>query len=321
MLYPLKFSPILKEKIWGGRKLGEIYNRKDAENIGESWVLSAFTGSESVVANGALKGQPLSSLIDTYKDALVGKDIYQKFGNNFPLLFKLIDADDKLSIQVHPNDATAWERHKSFGKTEMWYIIEAEDGSELTLGFNKNTTPEEYADALAKGTLETLLHTVKVQAGDAFFINTGLVHAIGKGILLAEIQQSSDITYRIYDYQRKDANGHERQLHNQQALDVINYRQSEHTKIIYQKIKNEFVPLVNCKYFKTSFMEFSNRQFLDYSETDNFAVLLCVGGQFELKTVNATLTVAKGEAVMLPADTQIVQLLPEQSSKILETII
>ncbi|MDR2825079.1 MAG: class I mannose-6-phosphate isomerase [Prevotellaceae bacterium] len=321
MLYPLKFSPILKEKIWGGNKLGEIYRCKDAQYIGESWVLSGYAGDESVVTNGELAGQTLIQLIDTYKDTLLGKAVYEKFGKNFPLLFKLIDANDKLSIQVHPNDATAFQRHKSFGKTEMWYIIDAEQNSELIIGFNKDVTPTEYATALANGTLETLLQRVKVHAGDVFFIPAGLIHAIGKGILLAEIQQSSDITYRIYDYQRKDANGNERELHKEQAIDVINYKKTENAKVLYQNKINEFETLVNCKYFTTSVMEFSNKQFLDYGEIENFVVLLCVEGKFELKTANCEITVECGETVFLPANTEVVQLIPAQISRILEVVI
>lgn len=320
-LYPLKFLPVFKEKIWGGKKLGEIYNLKNVKNIGESWILSGYAGDESIVSNGDLSGKTLTQLIDTYQDKLLGKSVYEKFGNNFPLLFKLIDANDKLSIQVHPDDLTAWERHRDFGKTEMWYIIDAKENSELVLGFSQNTTPEEYSAALANGTLETLLQRVKVCAGDVFFIPTGLIHAIGKGILLAEIQQSSDITYRVYDYNRKDANGQERELHKEQAINVINYKKTENAKIQYQKIKNEFVPLINCNYFNTSFMEFSNSQFLDYDEIENFAVLLCVEGQFELKTSDFSTPVKKGETILLPATTKVIKLVAEQVSRVLEVII
>jgi len=320
-LYPLKFVPIFKEKIWGGEKLGDIYNLKNAKNIGESWVLSGYSNDESVVANGELKGKNIVQLIDLYKDKLLGKSIYKKFGQNFPLLFKLIDASDKLSIQVHPDDKTAWERHRSFGKTEMWYIVDAEEDSEIITGFSRNTTSEEYSAALADGTLETLLQRVKVAAGDVIFIPVGMIHAIGKGILLAEIQQSSNITYRVYDYCRKDENGHERELHKEQAIDVINYKKTENPKIFYQKVKNEFVPLVDCNYFNTSLMEFSNIQYLDYDEIENFAVLLCVEGQFELQTPDFSTFVTKGEAVLLPADTKVVKLIPSQVSRVLEVLV
>jgi len=320
-LYPLKFLPIFKEKIWGGKKLGKIYNLKNAENIGESWVLSGYAGDESVVLNGKLQGQTLRQLIDTYRYELLGKSIYEKFGQNFPLLFKLIDANDNLSIQVHPDDKTAWARHRSFGKTEMWYIIDAEEDSELILGFADDITPEKYSSALADGTLENVLQRVKVSAGDVFFIPAGLVHAIGKGILLAEIQQSSDITYRVYDYNRKDAAGRERELHKEQAIDVINYKKSQNNKIEYQNKRNEFVSLINCDYFSTSFMEFSNKQFLDYTEIENFAVLLCTEGKFELQTSESQIFVEKGEAILLPATTKVIKLIPSQVSKILEVLV
>ncbi|MCL2596857.1 MAG: class I mannose-6-phosphate isomerase [Paludibacter sp.] len=320
-LYPLKFYPILKEKIWGGKKLDEIYNLKNITKLGECWALSGLQDNESVVCNGELAGETLSQLIDTYRDNLLGKSIYEKFGGNFPLLFKLIDADDKLSIQVHPNDTISWERHKTFGKTEMWYIIDAEEDSELILGFAKDTTPSEFSSSLKNGTLELLLKKIKVRIGDVIFIPAGLVHAIGKGILLAEIQQSSDITYRVYDYNRKDDSGVERELHIEQAIDVINYKETENPIVNYQNKRNEFVSLVNCNYFNVSFMEFSNIQFIDYEEIENFAVLLCVQGSFELKTSDFSTMLKTGEAVLLPATTKVVQLIPSQVSRILETFI
>lgn len=320
-LYPVKFLPILKDKIWGGEKLGEIYNIKNAENIGESWVLSGYAANESVISNGDLCGQTLTQLIDIYHDKLLGKSVYEKYGQKFPLLFKLIDAGDKLSIQVHPDDKIAWERHCSFGKTEMWYIIDAEKDSELILGFANDTTPEEYSAALANGTLESLLHRVKVHSGDVVFIPAGLVHAIGKGILLAEIQQSSDITYRVYDYNRKDTAGCERELHIEQAIDIIDYKKTQNPLIKYQNRRNEFISLINCNYFNVSFMEFSNNQFLDYDEIENFVVLLCVQGSFELKTTDSSTWLKTGEAVLLPATTKVVLLIPAQVSRVLETFI
>lgn len=320
-LYPLKFSPILKEKIWGGKKLSDIYNLTGGEKLGESWVLSGLRGDDSVIVNGGLAGQTLTQIIDTYRDELLGKSIYEKYGTNFPLLFKLIDASDKLSIQVHPNDATAWERHRSFGKTEMWYIIDAEEDSELILGFANDCSAEEYSAALTNQTLESLLKRVKVHSGDVIFIPSGLVHAIGKGVLLAEIQQSSDITYRVFDYNRKDTAGRERELHIEQAIDVIDYKKAENHLINYQNKRNEFISLINCNYFNVSFMEFSNIQYLDYEEIENCTVLLCVEGSFELKTQDFTTSLKTGEAVLLPACTKVVQLIPSQISRVLETIV
>jgi len=193
-LYPLKFLPLLKEKIWGGTALGTLYDTPKA-GIGEAWLLSGYVGEESQVANGTLAGKTLREVADIFQEKLLGKTLWQRFGNNFPLLFKLIDAADFLSIQVHPDDATAAAQHGSWGKTEMWYVMAAEKESELIIGFKKNTTPEEYFAALAEDKVQDLLQKVKVQAGDAFFIPAGLVHAIGKGVMLAEIQQSSDLTY------------------------------------------------------------------------------------------------------------------------------
>ena len=244
-LYPLKFTPILKEKIWGGNALNNIFSKSSSGNkLGESWELSGYRGDESVVSNGILAGKTLTELIEIYKGELVGSENYKKYSLSFPLLFKLIDANENLSIQVHPGDEIADKRHNSFGKTEMWYVIDAEPGAELIIGFLKDCSRSEYLDALAVGEVESLLQKVAVSKGDVFYIPAGLVHAIGKGVVVAEIQQSSDITYRIYDYKRTDEKGNERELHTEQALDVINFFAAKEPKMIYQANLNEITPLV-----------------------------------------------------------------------------
>ena len=233
MLYPLKFSPILKDKIWGGTKLKSLFNKPaETDKLGESWELSGYEGDESVVTNGFLKGNNLTELIEIYMGELIGDTIFDEYGMSFPLLFKLIDANENLSIQVHPGDEVAAERHNSYGKTEMWYVVDADPGSELIIGFSEDCSRETYLDAMASDRVEDLLQKVPVKKGDVFFIPAGRVHAIGEGVVVAEIQQSSDITYRIYDYKRKDDNGNERELHTEQALDVINFEASKHPKLL-----------------------------------------------------------------------------------------
>ena len=224
MLYPLKFRPIFKEKIWGGSKLrNQLFKNTSSDKTGESWEISGVEGNISVVDNGFLQGKSLNDIISEYKESLLGKKIYNKFGTEFPLLIKFIDADDDLSIQVHPDDNTAKKRHKSFGKTEMWYVIDADKNAELITGVCKNTNKGEYSELLLNKQLKTILNFEKVKKGDVFFIPAGRIHAICKGILLAEIQQTSDITYRIYDWDRKDDTGNERELHTESAIDVIDF--------------------------------------------------------------------------------------------------
>jgi len=233
MLYPLKFQPILKDKIWGGKKLKNLFNKAaETDKLGESWELSGYENDESVVTNGFLAGNNLAELIEIYMDELVGDKVYNQYGLSFPLLFKLIDANENLSIQVHPGDEVAAERHNSYGKTEMWYVVDADPDGKLIIGFTKDCTREEYLDALDNDKVEDLLQHVPVKKGDVFFIPAGLVHAIGKGVVVAEIQQSSDITYRIYDFKRVDEQGNERELHTEQALDVIDFTASLHPKQI-----------------------------------------------------------------------------------------
>ena len=223
-LYPLKFNPILKDKIWGGEKLKNILNKQtEASNIGESWEVSDVEGDTSIVTNGPLKGQSLKELLSNFKSDLLGEKNYAQFGTKFPLLIKFIDAKEDLSIQLHPNDTLAAERHNSFGKTEMWYVMQADQDSNLIVGFNQDMNAEKYLHHLDNKSLTEILNFDKVQAGDTYFIEVGRVHAIGAGVMLAEIQQTSDITYRVYDWDRVDDKGNERELHNDLAIDAIDF--------------------------------------------------------------------------------------------------
>lgn len=319
MLYPLKFEPILKDKIWGGTKLKNIFNKPaTSDKLGESWELSGYENDESVVSNGFLAGNNLAELIEIYMGELIGDKVYDQYGLTFPLLFKLIDANDYLSIQVHPGDEVAAERHNSFGKTEMWYVVDADENAELIIGFSKDCSRDEYLDALDDNKVEELLQHVPVKKGDVFFIPAGLVHAIGKGVVVAEIQQSSDITYRIYDYKRVDDNGNERELHTDQALDVINFDASENPKTAYQVIPNDITPLVSCDYFTTNLIQFDTALIRNYGQLDSFIAYMCLEGSFFVEANNEKTVINKGDTVLIPACIDEVGLTPHDKVTLLE---
>jgi len=322
MLYPLKFSPILKDKIWGGTKLKSLFG-KDAQTdkLGESWELSGYEGDESVVTNGILAGNNLTELIEVYMGELVGDKIFDEYGLSFPLLFKLIDANENLSIQVHPGDEVAAERHNSYGKTEMWYVIDADKDAELIIGFTKDCTREEYLSALATDKVEDLLQKVPVTKGDVLYIPAGLVHAIGKGIVVAEIQESSDITYRIYDYKRTDDKGKERELHTDQALDVIDFSASKNPKISYKPEINEIVKLVQCDYFTTNVVNIDKAVTRNYSSIDSFVAYMCLEGNFIIEYDNEKTIVNKGDTILIPACIDEVTLIPDNKVTLLEIYI
>jgi mannose-6-phosphate isomerase len=322
-LYPLKFKPILKDRIWGGDQLKTVFGKQGKCSVcGESWELSAVPQDISVVENGFLKNNSLVELIEVYMGDLVGDKVYEKFGFDFPLLIKLIDANDDLSIQVHPNDELALQRHQSFGKTEMWYVLDAKQGAGLISGFNKQTTKEEYVNNLNNKTLKELLHRIPVTKGDVFFIPSGRVHAIGAGILLAEIQQTSDITYRIYDWDRVDANGKSRELHTDLALDAIDYKYYSDVKTAYKDKENEVVNLAKCQYFTTNRIKLTKVIERDYIDIDSFVIYICCNGAFDLVyNGNDKLEVSKGQTVLLPAVFKNVKLVPKASAEVLEVYI
>lgn len=319
LLYPLKFNPILKDKIWGGDKLANFFGKIDnTGKLGESWELSGYEGDESVVANGFLAGNNLTELIEIYMGDLVGDKVYENFGLTFPLLFKLIDANENLSIQVHPGDEIAYERHKSFGKTEMWYVLDAEPDAELIIGFSRNCEAEEYLASLENNKVESLLQHVPVNKGDVFFIPAGLVHAIGKGVMVAEIQQSSDVTYRIYDYKRVDDQGNERELHTDDALDVINFSASPNPQIIYTENYNDINNLVSCEYFTTNLLKIDGAITRNFGAIDSFVVYMCLEGSLLIESEGGKVIVNKGETVLIPAAIDEVGFTPDQSATLLE---
>ena len=301
--YPLKFDPILKEKIWGGEKLKTILNKEFIEdNSGESWEVSDVKGDETKVSEGDLKGKTLKELIKTYKGDFVGNCVYDIFGDDFPLLIKFIDAKTPLSIQVHPSDSLAKERHNSFGKNEMWYVMQAEKDAELIVGFNQKVEKESYIDHLKNSTLTEILNIEKVTEGDTYYIPTGRVHAIGAGVLLAEIQQTSDITYRIYDYDRVDKKtGEKRELHTALAVDAIDFEFYDNYKTTYNNQTNISNELVHSSYFKTNIINISGEIEKDYTNLDSFVIYMCVDGYLEIEYKNKIFTLDKGETILLPA--------------------
>lgn len=300
--YPIKFYPILKEKIWGGTKLmTQLHKKSTSKNVGESWELSDVDHNISVVSNGKLKGKTLRELLETYKEELVGINNYNRFGNNFPLLIKFIDAKQNLSVQVHPNDALAKKHHNSFGKTEMWYIMQADQGSELIIGFNKAITPGQYLNYVAEKKIPSILNYERVKAGDAFFIEPGTVHTIGAGIVLAEIQQTSDITYRIYDWDRVDDKGNLRELHTDLAIEAINFNDKIKAKYQYSTFINSLNTIVKCEYFTTNFIHVVGEKELDYAESDSFVIFMCVQGKAIISIDEHSEKLNLGETILIPA--------------------
>ena len=299
-LYPLTFNPILKERIWGGSKLKTYLNKPISSDItGESWELSTVPNDVSVVNNGFLKGKNVNELIELYPNDFLGFEVLERFGTEFPLLFKFIDAKQDLSIQLHPNDELAKKRHNSFGKTEMWYVMQADENARLIVGFKENSNPEAYKKALDDKNLVSLLNEVEVKAGDVFFLETGTIHAIGAGIVIAEIQQTSDVTYRVYDFDRVDAEGNHRELHTELALDALNYNTTE-AHVSYGSTINSSNRVVHCDYFKTNLIPLVEKYTWKKTK-EAFTVLMCTKGEFQLENENTITKYKMGDTVLLPA--------------------
>lgn len=323
-LYPIKFTPIFHEKIWGGNRMRTILNKDygDLPNCGESWELSGVEGNISVASNGMLAGNNLNELVEIYMGDLVGDKVYEKFGQEFPLLIKFIDAQDDLSIQVHPDDKLSKERHNAYGKTEMWYLAGTENGALINSGFNQEMSRQKYLEYFNAGKLTDLLHYDEAEVGDVYFIPAGRVHAIGKGCLVAEIQQTSDVTYRIYDYNRKDDQGNERELHTDLALDAIDFSYAKEYKTKYEVETNKSVKLVSCPYFTTNILEFKGEVEKDYNEIDSFVIYMTMEGSFDIVSEAGTETIEMGETVLVPASLESIQLKARSASvKIMEVYI
>lgn len=322
-MYPLKFEPILKTVVWGGEKIAPYKGIETAQShIGESWELSGVAGNESIVSEGPLKGKSIASLVKEYKGELVGKHVYENTADEFPLLIKFIDAQKDLSIQVHPNDELAAERHNgSKGKTEMWYVVAADPGAHLLAGLKEKITPEEYAAKVADGSITDVLARYDVKPGDVFFLPAGRIHAICSGCFIAEIQQTSDITYRIFDYNRPGLDGKPRQLHTEQAKDAIDYTVYPDYRTEYSPEENEEVELVNCRYFTTSVYDLSLPFAKDLSSIDSFMVVMCLSGEGSMEVDGEEVSLRQGETVLIPASADDVCFIPEGSMKLLTSYI
>ena len=304
----IKFEPILKQTLWGGDKIIPFKHlpppSTSLSNIGESWEISGVTGSESVAVTEPFAGKSLNALVAEMKGDLLGEENYRRFGTEFPLLVKFIDARKDLSIQVHPNDELAHSKGLPNGKTEMWYLMESEPGARLLSGLKKEITPGQYAQMVADDTICEAIAAYEVQEGDVFFLPGGRIHSIGAGCFLAEIQQTSDVTYRIYDYKRRDKDGHLRQLHTREAAEAIDYTVHDNHKTDYTPRRNEPVELVRCPHFAVALYDLDEPMTLDYSELDSFVILVGVKGGGTLTADGQTTTLQAGETVLIPATTK-----------------
>jgi len=320
-LYPLRFHPYYKEKLWGGQKLRTVLGKDfgDLTNCGETWEISGVEGHISVVKEGSLQGQKLTDLMAAYKGELMGERVYKDYADNFPLLVKFIDANDDLSIQVHPDDELAKKRHNSFGKTEMWYIMQADEGASLISGFNRELSQEVYQDYFERGKITDVLNREVAEADDVFFLPAGRVHTIGKGLLLAEIQQTSDITYRIYDFDRVGADGKKRELHVEQALDAIDYGYYDDIKTSYPREKNQPITLASCPYFHTNRLNLNQSLKRNYQELDSFVILVVTQGQGRLSYEGGEMEIKMGDAILLPTVLNHVEFSPESELNLLES--
>ena len=318
----LKFEPILKNKIWGGQKLNKYLNKQSkSKDVGESWELSDVDGDTSIVVNGDLKGKDLKELISEFKSELIGNKIYSIFGDKFPLLIKFIDAKEALSIQLHPHDDLAKKRHNSFGKTEMWYVMQADDKANLIVGFKKDVSSEEYLEHLENKSLTDILNIDEVNKGDVYFIPTGRVHAIGAGVMLAEIQQTSDITYRIYDWDRPNPDGTYRELHTEEALDAIDYSSQRTYKTDYSKEENSSTEIVSCPYFTTNVLPINGSVSVNHSDKDSFVIYMCVEGNVTFNYNNKVEKLQMGETILVPASIKKLDIISEGKSELLEVYI
>ncbi|AND63205.1 mannose-6-phosphate isomerase [Flavobacterium covae] len=317
-LYPLQFEPIFKDRIWGGTRLKTLLNKSiPSEKTGESWELAAIDQDVSQISQGIYKGVLLTELIEKYPVEILGSEVYQRFGTQFPLLFKFLDAREDLSIQVHPNDALAKERHNSFGKTEMWYVVEAEPEAKLIVGFKEDASKEAYLEHLKNKNLSSILEAYPVKEGDVFYLETGTVHAIGAGTVVAEIQQTSDITYRIYDFDRKDAQGNLRELHIELALDAIDYKKKK-VKVDYKLSDNQAVNVVDSPYFTVKVINLKET-YNYHNKGNSFVAYMCIKGNLQVKINQHIYEFAKGNTFLIPAALKDFQLIGK--AKLLEIVI
>jgi len=319
-IYPIKFSPILKEKIWGGNKLKNILGKQtEISNVGESWEISDVEGNISIVSNGQYQGQNLKYLIKQHKTDILGYKNFENFGNNFPLLIKFLDAKTDLSVQVHPDNIMAKQHHNSFGKTEMWYIMDSDKNADIVLGLKNKDIEPEILQNINSGNVDDVFNREPVKKGDSFFIPAGKIHAIGAGVLAAEIQQTSDITYRVYDWDRTDDKGLKRELHTNLAEKATKHFDFN-GKTEYTLQPNTRSNLVNCEYFTTNILNITQHQARDYSNLDSFVIFMCVEGEVDITAGLQTEILKMGETVLIPAQSEEVAFNSEKA-KLLEIYI
>ena len=320
-LYPLKFNPIFKDKIWGGQKINTILHKdfSPLPNCGESWEISGMENEISVVSNGFLTGNELDELIEIYMYDLVGDAPYFQYGLGFPLLIKIIDASDDLSVQVHPDDELAMERYGQCGKTELWHVLDVEPGAGLYVGFKNKVTKADFEKAVVEGTVDQLLQFYPVKKGDTFFIPAGTVHAIGKGVLLAEIQESSDVTYRIFDWNRTDEEENSRELHLEEAMDAIVFDDQTTYKIEIEGTLNSSVKIIRNPFFNINLLTFDKPMKKEYHNIDSFVIYICTEGEVHFLYDGNIEILKQGEVLLKPAMMESLDLVPVMPAKMLET--
>jgi len=323
ILYPFKFTPVYKDKIWGGQKIKTLLRHDigDLPNCGEAWLVSGIDESPSVVCNGALEGNELNELVEVFMGDLVGESVFDKYGETFPILVKIIDSNDWLSVQVHPDDELAEEMGIGSGKTEMWYVMQADADAELIAGFRDGVTQQSFTEAVEKHAIANTLNKTDVKRGDVFFIPAGRIHALGPGCLVAEIQQTSDNTFRIYDWDRIDQFGMMRELHTEKAFKALKYDSLDDYKSPYKIAENKTASVVECPYFTTNIITLNAQLNKDYSELDSFVILLCTEGGFDLEWDNGTEHVSMGECILIPNIINKISIKAKPECKILETYI
>ena len=322
-LYPMKFNPIYKDKLWGGRRIKEMLGLDYGKmpNCGEAWMLSGVWGEQSIVANGDFAGDEINDLVETFMGDLVGESVFDRYGEQFPILFKIIDSNAWLSVQVHPDDDLAQQRGYENGKTEMWYVMFADKGAELITGFNKQIDRRDFVKIMEKGNIEEYLHLEDVHEGDVFFIPAGRIHALGPDMMVAEVQQTSDVTYRIYDWDRIDVAGMKRELHVPQALDALDFDLAEDYKTHYPNVLDKSVNLVDTEYFVTNVLQLDGTMQKDYSDLDSFVVLMSVKGNFTLSWENGSEFVRNGECILIPNQIKKVEIIADTYCKLMEVYI
>lgn len=321
-LYPLKFAPILKHKIWGGDKIKNIYrhNSPEMKKVGESWDVSALGDDDSEVINGFLEGNSLTDLVEVYMGDLVGDRVYSKFGLDFPILLKILDANDRISIQVHPGEEVN-DGIVTSGKNEMWYILDAGPDAYVIAGFNRYVSKSEFVDHINNNTLDEVLNKIPVKKGDMIYVPSGCVHSMGGGCLICEIQQSSDVVYRVYDYNRSDDNGNKRPLHIEKAVQTVDYEHWQNKKIDVELKQNDIVNVIDNEFFTVNCIEIDKTKEYEVGIIDSFILLTCVEGHVTCKFSDDYLTLVDGETLLIPAEMTDLLLVPTVPSKLLETYI